>query len=130
MTDYWLPPPELRQPLPRKVARSRRFLCEQGILVLLCVGGAGALLGTTTYKKLQERTLSLRGVIVEGHVIGATDLSKRRRNLQPILYEFMMLSGEVVRSQDDVAQSYFDQLSLGSKVSVVYDPLDAVMAPA
>lgn len=124
MPDHWLPPPELRHPLPRKVARSRRFFCEQGIFVALCVGVAAALLGTTTYTKLREQALSLRGVTAEGHVIGATDKSTRRANFQSISYEFMTPTGEVVRSWDNVAQSYFQQLSRGSRVSIVYDPLD------
>ena len=124
MTDYWLPPPELRQPLPRKVARSRRFFCEQAIFVALCVGVAAALLGTTTYTKLREQTLSLRGVTVEGRVIGQTEQSARRTNFESISYEFITLTGEVVSSWDNVARSYFDQLSRGSRVSIVYDPLD------
>ncbi|MGD9656825.1 MAG: DUF3592 domain-containing protein [Methylocystis sp.] len=106
------------------MARSPRFFCEQGIFVALCIGVAAALLGTTTYTKLREQTLSLRGVTVEGRVIGVIDQSRRRPNFQSISFEFKTPAGEVVRSWDNVAQSYVDQLSRGSRVSIVYDPQD------
>jgi hypothetical protein len=118
----WRPPVELAQPIPRAVKKNSFYVAMLRMQTLLCFAVAIGTLGTTAYAKWQTYLLQTRGLSAEGHVIGVLDHTKRRKALHPLSYEFQIASGEAVHGWDNVGQNYFDRLSTGSLVEIIYDP--------
>ncbi len=118
----WRPPVELAQPIPRAVKKSPFYVAMLRMQMLICFGVAIGMPGTTAYTKWQTYLLQTRGLSAEGHVIGVLDHTKRRQALHSLSYEFQIASGKIVQGWDDVGRNYFDQLSTGSLVEIIYDP--------
>ncbi|CAN2532343.1 hypothetical+protein [Methylocapsa aurea] len=118
----WRPPVEFEQPIPRAVKKSPCYVAMLRIQTLLCFAVAIGMPGTTAYTKWQANILQTRGLAAEGHVTGVLDHTKRRSAFVSLSYEFRNASGEAVQGWDNVGQNYFDRLSTGSLVEIIYDP--------
>ena len=114
----WTPPPELDQPVPRKVRPSTTFLTMQIAYAITFLGVSFAFLGHAITNRYDEVALATQGIVVQGTVIGTSGGNQEYREVS---YRFATEDGRVFNSWDYASTKVAFATWRGGPISIMFD---------